>query len=106
VKIKSYVKTSGPLNRRSVVHPWHIPLHPGLPPCAVGPRGRVLPWAFGALFQMFSMFHFARLIDIVEVVEAINRVTKSLVVLCFNEEVVMSIVNGFDVEPQNATLIL
>ena len=45
-------------------------------------------------------------VDIVEVIKAIDRVTKSLVVLFFNEEVVISIVNGFNVELWNATLIL
>ena len=44
-------------------------------------------------------------VDIVEVIKAIDRVTKSLVVL-FNEEVIISIVNGFNVELWNATLIL
>ena len=45
-------------------------------------------------------------VDIVEVVEAIDSVMKSLVVLFFNEEVIISSVNGFDVELWNATLIL
>jgi len=45
-------------------------------------------------------------VNIVKVVEAVDRVTKSLVVLFFNEEVVISIVNGFNVELWNATLIL
>jgi hypothetical protein len=51
-------------------------------------------------------FEAFRKVDIVEAVEAIDRVTKSLVVLCFIEEVVISIVNGFDVELRNAMLIL
>jgi hypothetical protein len=47
-----------------------------------------------------------RKVDIIEVVKAIDQVMKSLVVLFFNEEAVISIINSFNVELRNAMLIL
>ena len=38
--------------------------------------------------------------NVIEIVEAINRVTKSLIVFFFDEEIIISIVNGFNVELQ------
>ena len=49
-------------------------------------------------FRLFSKVY------IIEVVEAINQVMKSLVVLFFNVEAVISIVNGFDAELRNITV--
>ena len=42
-----------------------------------------------------------RQLDIVEVVEAIDRITERLVVFLLNEEVVVRVVDGLDVELDN-----
>ena len=45
-------------------------------------------------------------IDVVEVVEAVDRVPQRLVVLLLDEQVVVGVVDGFDVELQRSKSVV
>ena len=52
------------------------------------------------------LLELARQLQVVEVVEAVDRVPQRLVVLLLNEQVVVGIVDGFDVELQRAKSVV
>ena len=51
-----------------------------------------------AEFEQLVLFKLTGKLDVVEVVEAVDRVAQGLVVLLFNEQVVVGIVHCLDIE--------
>lgn len=54
-------------------------------------------------FKKFMSLEVLRQPDVVEVIEAVDRVTQCLVVFFLNEQLIVGIVDGLDIELYSAT---